>query len=342
MKIYHLCIIGFGNIGRALVALLQEKREVLRTQYGIDWRVTGIATRSLGWIAHPEGLDVEALLRGERPEQYVLKEGNVRSWLTAAQADVLFELSSLNIHDGQPAIEHLRAALERSAIAVTANKGPVVYGATELQALARKHQTRFLHEGAVMAGVPIFAVFRETLPAANILSFRGLLNSTSNFILGEMTQGKSFEAAVRTAQEMGITETDPGNDVDGWDATFKLCIIANVLFGYTLRPEQVERASIRHLTYEQMQAAQEQGKAYRMVASLEQFPDGPRARVQPELLEQTDPLVLADAASLIVHFELDVIPGFTAVLQVPSDANLPRTVAYAVMADWLRALAPKS
>lgn len=91
MKRYNLCIIGFGTIGRALVKLLLEKREVLRTHYDVDWRVTGVATRRFGWIAHAEGLDVEAFLRGEIPEEYVLKESGVRPWLAAAQADVLFE-----------------------------------------------------------------------------------------------------------------------------------------------------------------------------------------------------------------------------------------------------------
>lgn len=338
MKMYNLCIIGFGNIGRALVALLLEKREDLRVQYAVDWRVTGVATRQFGWIANSNGLDVEALLLGEIPEQDVLENSDVRAWLSAAQADVLFELSSLNIQTGQPAIDHLRAALERGAYAITANKGPMVYGYEELQALARKHHTRFMFEGAVMAGVPIFALFREALPAARLLGFRGVLNSTSNVILAEMEQGKSFDEAVRVAQEMGIAETDPGNDVDGWDATFKLCAIAAVLFGVPLQPGQVERTSIRNLSIEQVQAARAQGKAYRSVARLEELDHGLRARVQPELLERTDPLVLADAASLIVHFELDVIPGLTLILDVPSDANSPRTVAYDVMADWLRAL----
>ena len=99
-------------------------------------------------------------------------------------------------------------------------------------------------------------MFRETLPAAKLLGFRGLLNATSNVILTEIEQGKSFEEAVRVAQEMGIAETDPSNDVDGWDASFKLCAIATVLFGVPLQPGQVERTSIRNISREQVQDAQ--------------------------------------------------------------------------------------
>jgi homoserine dehydrogenase len=338
MKIYNVCIIGFGSIGRALVTLLIEKREDLRNNYDVDWRLTGVATRRFGWIANIEGLDAEALLRGEIPEQDTLKDSDVHTWLSVAQADVLFELSSLNISNGQPAIEHLRAALERGAYAITANKGPIVYGYKELQALAHKHHTRFMHEGAVMGGLPLFALFRETLPVAKLLGFRGLLNATSNVILAEMEQGTSFDEAVRLAQERGVAETDPSNDIDGWDATFKLCAIATVLFGVPLQPEQVERTSIRDLSPEQIEAAHFQGKTYRSVGRLERLNDGLRACVRPELLERTDPLVVADAATLISHFELDVIPGLTLILGIPPDADIPRIVAYDVMADWLRAL----
>jgi homoserine dehydrogenase len=338
MKIYNLCILGFGNIGRALAALLLEKRDELRERYQVEWRITGVATRRMGWIANAEGLEVEALLRGEAAEEDRLSDGDVRHWLEAARADVLFELSSLNAETGQPAIDHLRAALERGAYAITANKGPLVHGYVELQALAQKHHTRFMHDGAVMAGAPIFALFRETLPAANLLSFRGLLNSTSNVVLTEMEQGKSFEEAVRVAQDLGIAETDPSNDVDGWDATVKICAISTVLMGVPLKPDQVERESIRGLSVEQLHAATAQGKTYRTVGRLERVSDGVRASVRPELLDANDPLATTAPASLISHFELDVIPGLTMVLHAPHDSDMPRTVAYDVMADWLRAL----
>jgi homoserine dehydrogenase len=153
-----------------------------------------------------------------------------------------------------------------------------------------------------------------------------------------MEQGKTFEEAVGVAQEMGITETDPSNDVDGWDATFKICAIATVLMGVVLKPEQVERESIRGLGVEQLQAANIQGKTYRTVGRLERTGVGVRASVRPELLDKNDLLAVADPAALISHFELDVIPGLTMILHAPSDSDMPRTVAYDVLADWLRAL----
>jgi len=195
-----------------------------------------------------------------------------------------------------------------------------------------------MHDGAVMAGAPLFALFRETLPAANLLRFRGLLNSTSNVILTEMEQGKTFAEAVQVAQNLGIAETDPSADVDGWDATVKICAISTVLMGVALKPEQVVRESIRGLSVEQLQAANAQGKTYRTVGRLERVGDGVQASVRPELLDAHDPFATASPASLISHFELDVIPGLTMIMHAPHDSDMPRTVAYDVLADWLRAL----
>jgi homoserine dehydrogenase len=155
MKIYNLCILGFGNIGRALAELLQEKADELRAAYGIEWRITGVATRRLGWLADANGLDVHALLQGQSlSEPGQAKPRNVYEWLAAAQADVLFELTSLDVQTGQPAIEHIRAALERGAHAVTANKGPIVHAYAELKALADARHARFLFDAAVMGGAP--------------------------------------------------------------------------------------------------------------------------------------------------------------------------------------------
>ena len=338
MKTYNLCILGFGSIGRALVALLLEKRQELQTRYAIDWRLTGLATRRLGWLADPAGLDAQGLLRGETFAAQTRQEEDVQDWLARARADVFFELTSLNVETGEPAISHLRAALERGAYAITANKGPVVHAHADLQELARQHDTRFLYEGAVMAGAPIFAMFRDALPASRLLAFRGLLNSTSNVILTAMEDGKTFAEAVQVAQEMGITETDPSNDVDGWDATVKLCAISTVLMGIPLKPHQVVRESIRDLSPEILHAANVQNKTYRSVGRLERSVAGVKASVGPELLDRHDPFATASPASLISHFELDVIPGLTMILHAPSDSDMPRTVAYDVLADWLRAL----
>src|SRR5207248_11576067 len=117
---------------------------------------------------------------------------NVRDWVHATQADVLFEATSLNVTSGEPAIDHIHAALEMGAHAITANKGTVVHAYQELRALAASKHRRFLFESTVMDGAPIFSLF-DTLPAIHLRGFRGILNSTTNTILSGMEQGLSFE-----------------------------------------------------------------------------------------------------------------------------------------------------
>jgi len=210
MTTYNLCLIGFGNIGRALARLLLVKRAVLRDNYSIEWRITGIATRRKGWIADPRGLDVEEFLDGVYDYRPLSSSPtNVQEWLAAAQADVLFEVSSLNVQTGQPAIAHLQAALEHGAHAITANKGPLVYAYRELEALARSHGKQFLFEATVMGGSPTFSLFRETLPALTVLRVRGILNSTTNVILEAIEQGRRGGADVVLTPELSLCGYPP-------------------------------------------------------------------------------------------------------------------------------------
>lgn len=339
MKTYNLCFIGFGNVGRALARLLQEKTPELRDRYGIQWHITGVATRRMGWVANPNGLDVSALLAGgTATESDSLSLSNIREWLEAVQADVLFEVSSLNPQTGQPAIDHLRAALEYGAHAVTANKGPVVHAYRELHELAMSKGRRFLFESTAMGGAPIFSLFRECLPAARLLRFRGIFNSTTSIIIEEMEAGRSFDEAVKKAQSMGIAETDPGNDVDGWDATVKVCAIATVLMGVSLKPEDVQREGIRGLSAEMVQEARRAGKPFKLVSQAEYRDGSVVASVRPEQLVSNDPLASARGAELMAHFEMDVLPGLSVKLDEMDDTG-PRSTAYGLLVDFVRAVA---
>ena len=211
---YKLAFLGFGNVGRALVQLLESKRAELRDRYGIEFAFTGVASRRLGWHANPAGYSA-AELNGDGTAFTARGTGRVtppddgdqlpalKDWLAASQAQVLFENTSLNPHTGQPAIDYIRTALQAGVHVVTANKGPVVYAYQELRDLAAANHVRFLHEAAVMGGAPVFSLFREALPAARLQRFRGILNSTTNLILTEMENGSSFEAAVGKAQDLG-------------------------------------------------------------------------------------------------------------------------------------------
>jgi len=337
MPSYNLCILGFGNVGQALVRHLQLKTAELREQYDITWRLTGVATRRMGWIADSDGLDTTSLLAGQLPP--VSSARNVREWLSLAQADVLFELTSTDASTGQPAIDHIRTALEYGVHAITANKGTVVHAYEELNHLARERGKRFLFEATVMGGAPVFSLFQEALPATKVLSFRGLPNSTCNVIIERMEQGKNFSEALQVAQSLGIVETDPTLDVDGWDAALKLCAISTVLMGVPIKPADVQRQGVRDLDPETLRAARAAGKPFKLVASLERTANGVQARVQPEQIAAGDPLSGVNSGSMLGHFVTDMLPGLTVALHVPDDPTAgPDVTAYDVLADFLRAV----
>ena len=334
MKQYNLCFLGFGNVGRALARLFVAKSAELRDQYGIEFRVTGVASRRIGWLANSDGFDVATLL-SSNPLARQSSADNVTGWLKAAQPDAVFETTSLNPDSGQPAIDYLRAVLDAGAHAVTANKGVLVHGYQELAALARSQGKRLLFESAVLDSAPVFSLFRETLPAVKLRGFSGLFSSTTNVIIETMEAGRSFEEGLKTAQELGVTETDASHDIDGWDATVKVCALANVLMNIPLKPAEVNREGIRELTHRKVQAARAEGKPFKLIARAKLTGDGKiAASVRPEQILASDPLGNVRGTSLGIHFELDMMPGLTITSHRP---NLQST-AYGLLADFINAV----
>jgi homoserine dehydrogenase len=329
---YNLAIVGFGNVGRALLRLLISRETELRRKYDVRWRLTGVASRRIGWIADPDGLNPISVLSGHFPHS-IQSARNVREWLERAKADVLFEASSLNIQTGQPAIDHIVAALESGAHAISANKGPLVFAYRELVALAKERGRRFLFESTVMDGVPIFSLFPLGLPLTELRGFSGVLNSTTNVVLTEVEKGRSFDEAIKRAQSIGIAETDPSQDLDGWDSAIKVAALATVLMGVPTRIDQVRCSGIRELSEDKIRSVRAAGMRYKLVCRAERHGDGVDCRVGPELLLLSDPMAGLEGTSSAIRFDLDVF-GLSMVEHNPGvDAT-----GYGMLADFLRAV----
>ncbi len=339
MREMRLVLIGFGNVGRALGRLLVEKRQALEDHYELAWQVVGIATGSHGTVFATGGIDLSAASLPVEDGRSLTALPGVESvdgpipLLRASHADILFENSPVDYAAGQPAVDHIRTGLELGMHAVTANKGPVVHAYRELASLARANGVRFLFESSVMDGAPIFSLWRETLPAAKLRGFRGVLNSTTNLILGLMENGSSFDDAVAHAQAIGIAETDPSGDIDGWDASVKVAALATVLMDHPMTPDQVERMGIRHLTLEDVNRATEDGKRWKLVCQAESHDGEVTASVQPMLLAGDDPLYQVSGTSSAVTFWSDVLGPLTVTEADPG----PQTTAYGLLADFVRA-----
>lgn len=338
---YNLCFIGFGNVARALVRLLERKRGLLESKYNITYSITGIATGRHGFAVNPEGLDINRAL--EKVESgkslFPLSTFQVEDSLAVirySNAAVMFENSPVNHHTGQPAIDHVRAALELGMHVVTANKGTVVHGYRELTALAESKGRKFLFESTVLGGSPLFSIFRETLPLAELHSFKGILNATTNLILSRMEGGETFDEAVKYCQSIGIAETDPSADVDGWDAAIKVAALVTVLMDVPLKPQDVERKGIREITPGMIEQAKGSGKRYKLVCSAERVGDQIKARVAPELVDSSSPMYGIMNSSSGVAFRTDVLPDYSiTVTEREGMSGGPVETAYGLFADFV-------
>jgi homoserine dehydrogenase len=341
MTHYNLAFIGFGNVARALARLLERKSDLMKSKYDITYSVTGIATGSHGFAVNPDGFDInKALEHVERKESvFPLSSFDAQDSLAVirhSNADVMFENSPVNTQTGQPAIDHIEAALNLGMHAITANKGPVVHGYRDLTALAESKGKKFRFESAVLGGAPVFSVMRESFPLAELSSFKGIFNATTNIILSRMENGESYEDAVKFCQSIGVAETDPTNDVDGWDAAIKVAALVTVLMETPMTPQQVDRTGIRGITSEMIAKAKADGKRYKLICSAEKSGEKIKASVAPELVDSTSPLYGMINSNTGAAFRTDVILDYSITQsERPGMQGGPVETAYGLFADFV-------
>jgi homoserine dehydrogenase len=338
---YKLTFIGFGNVARSLVRLLERKHDLLKKQYDITYSITGIATGRHGFAVNPDGLDVQQALALVESRKSIsplstFQVNNSLEVIQSSQADVMFENSPVNYDNGQPAIDHVKAALNAGMHVSTANKGTVVHAYPELIALSKSQGKKFMFESTVLGGTPIFSTFREAMPLAELMSFKGIINATTNVILSRMEDGEIFEDAVKYCQSIGIAETDPSGDVDGWDASIKVAALATVLMNTPLKPQDVEREGIREITPEMVNQAKANGRRWKLVASAERVGNQIKARVAPELVDSFSPLYGMMGSSTGLTFRTDVLPDYSVtVSEREGMKGGPEETAYGLFADFV-------
>lgn len=343
MTHYKLAFIGFGNVARALARLLTRKADLLESQYGITFSTTGIATGRHGFAVDPDGLDLikclEVVEAGGSLEAFTTKPvTNSLEVIQDSQADFMFENSPVNHSTGQPAIDHVRSALELGMGVSTANKGTVVHAYRELTALAESKGRKFYFESTVLGGSPLFSVFRETMPGVELESFQGILNSTTNIILSRMERGETFDEAVKYCQDVGVAETDPSADIDGWDAAIKVAALVTVLMDTPFTPQQVDRKGIREITPEMLEQARASGMRWKLVCAAERIGGAIRASVKPELVPMSSPLYGMQDSTTGVAFRTDVLGDYS-IVESERDGMVagPIPTAYGLFADFVNA-----
>jgi homoserine dehydrogenase len=314
LQTFELILVGHGHVARRFVSLLDEQRDRLARMHAIRTRVAAIKTRHTS----------------SQPTVEFIRDACSRH-AAAARAGrlVVVETTTLDVERGEPATSHVRAALAGGAHVITANKGPVAFAYRSLTRAADRARRRFLFEGAVMDGIPIFNLVRETLPAVAVSGFRGIVNSTTNYILTAMEEGRPFEAALREMQARGIAEADASLDVDGWDAAAKVAALANVLLGADITPHDVDRRGISRDTGRAAIEARAAGHTLKLIARAER--DGRRvvACVAPVAIPADDLLAGVEGQQNALVLSTDLLDEFAIVQR---GGGLTQT-AYALLSD---------
>ena len=313
MKQLRLALLGFGTVGQWLAQTLQTQQAWLQQEFGLVVSLIGVATAHHGLIYRDDGLDIPTLLDLVATRQPLAAHPKVTHWanilegLQAISGDVLAEATGATLRNGEPGVSYIRAALVQGMHVVTSSKGPIALAGLELLSLARAHGVQLRMESTVMSGTPVLSTIREGMAGTRIRAIRGILNGTVNSILSAMAMGQDYAEALAQAQAQGYAEADPTDDVEGDDAVAKTLILAAVVFGRALTPEQVVRQGITTLTREQVQQALDAGKRIKHVASLRLLsldgteitratadngivPTRLEARVEPIALPLSDPL----------------------------------------------------
>jgi len=307
----RVALIGYGSVAQAFVSLITEQRK------RFPFRIAGAHT-----LRHGTAYGT--------PLEFGPAAGSVGEFLDKAQAEVLVELSSLEPETGEPALTHIRDAFARGMHVVTANKGPLAHAFSALRAEAAARGVQFRYESTVMDGAPVFNMVRNCLPGVRILGFSGALNSTTKIILQAMAQERTFAEGVAEARELGITEADPSDDVDGWDSAVKTAALANVLMDAGVQPQDVEREGIGSLTAEEVLGAHEAGEVYVLISRAETLTDGRvRMRVRPERLPRTDPLAAARGTTNVLLLHTDLMGTVGTISIEPGVAQ----TAYGLLSD---------
>jgi len=325
-------IIGLGHVGQSLIELIYEKRDLLKS-LNLDLQIVSVSD-SKGTAMDKRGLTPSELLGYKTLEwkgfgKYV-QGYDAPEAIRKIESDVLVELTPSTMN-GEPGLSNIKAALAAKKHVVTANKGPLVIAYGELVKLAKENGVKLLYEATVGAHVPVFCLVESCFKADELQSVRGILNATTNFVIGEMQRGKSFQEAIDEAVKAGWAETDYSDDVDGIDAARKLVIMANTLFGEDARLKDVKIKGIRHIEA-LIKESRRKDKKFKLIGEIARSKGKLRMTVSPKEVLRDDALATVNEGNMAIKFTFKTSKE----IFVSAQFLGPKQTAYAVLNDILR------
>jgi len=286
MKRVGLALVGLGNVGRRFIRLLIERDDMLRKKYGLAFSVHCVVDSS-GVAVSDDGFDLARLLEHKvcglkLRELREFDEGlTLAVALDSVQCDILLEASPVDLNTGNPGLSNCRTALEHGLHLVLANKAPLALAQAELDRLAADTDVGILYSATFCGGLPVLNIVRRDMVCGKILGFRGIFNSTTNFILEEMLKGRSYADVLRETQERGIAEADPSLDIGGWDTAAKLVIAANSIADTMITLADVSVSGIEDVQPDRLQQCRREGSVLKLVATAERIDAEWRFQVEP-------------------------------------------------------------
>jgi homoserine dehydrogenase len=321
-----------GNVGKNLLELIADKREPLNS-LGINIVVVSISD-SRGTAVDENGLTLNDVLNYKRLgwrgfNRYKPGCGALDA-IRKVESDVVVELTP-STSNGEPGLSIIRAALMKRKHVVTSNKGPLVIAHKNLVKLAEKNGVQLLYEATVAAHVPVFCLINSCFKADKLLAVQGILNATTNFIIGEMEKGKSFQDALNEAIRADWAEAKYSDDVDGIDAARKVVILANSLFQADAKLEDVRIEGIRNIGT-MIEKARRSNQKVKLICEIAKKKGKLKMSVAPRLVPLNDSFATVNGGSMAIKYTFETSQE----VFVASQFTSPRQTAYAVFNDLIK------
>ncbi|MHC1605597.1 MAG: homoserine dehydrogenase [Candidatus Methanofastidiosia archaeon] len=333
MAKHRIAVIGLGVVGMGFVKLLAEKEDALKKDHDLSFSVVAVCDKIKGSLYNADGIDIARVVE-EGPDAAGLEgEKGLSSFeiIEKEDVDVVIEATPTNLKTGGVGLKHAKTALSLGKHFISTNKGPPAIAFSELMHLAEENDAYYGYEGTVLSGTPAINLALSGLAGSDFCSIRGILNGTTNFMLEKMENGKSYDEALQIAKENGYAESDPSGDVEGWDASAKVAILANALLKAEISPDDVERTGVRNVTREDVRNAQRIDRKIKLISSLIYEKGKLVARVAPELVSCDDPLYHVSGVLNAITFETDTTGNVTII--GPGAGG--RSAGYAMLHDLI-------
>ena len=295
----RIILCGFGVVGQSFAKLLESRSEDLYARYGLKPKIVGVFDKT-GGVTDTSGLDVSRLIDTKRKhnsvKKYSEKENGVSGldMINNLNAEVLIETTASNYKDAEPGMTHIINAMKQGLHVISVNKGPLALAFPSLLELAEYNNILFRFSGTVGGGTPILDYAKNSLGGEQIISFNGILNGTTNYILTNMAKGMSFNDALNDAKKRGYVEADESLDLDGLDAAAKLVILANWIMGMKATMPDIKRTGIRKVNEEDIKTAASKNCAVKLIAACNK-----ELVVEPKEIPVNDPLCVSGTLNAI-------------------------------------------